>query len=58
MEVNFKYEMDENIIVNFGKVPGVITMLGFDDGGIQYYVVTADKGLTNKWWKEKQISKV
>lgn len=39
MKVEFKYELEQRITTPFGK-DGIITMLGFDDGGIQYFVKT------------------
>ena len=56
-KVEFKYNLDDEVNVPLTDKPGMITMLGFDEGGIQYFVVTADKGLSNKWWKEKQVTK-
>ena len=58
MKIKFKYNLDDKVLVPLTDKEGLITMLGFDGGGIQYFVVTADKGLNNKWWEEKHVSKV
>ena len=50
-EVEFKYSIDEGIITPFGS-SGIIEMLGFDDGGIKYYVKTSKGG---SWHKEKEL---
>ena len=52
--VTFKYVMDEIVVVNLTNETGVIAMLAYDDGGIQYFVKTKD---SSNWWKETQIRK-
>jgi len=51
--VDFIFDMDEIVITPFNE-QGIISMLGFDDGGNHYYV----KGNTSaNWYKEKQLRK-
>jgi len=35
----------------------IVSMLGFDEGGKQYYIITNDKGLSDRWWREKLLTK-
>ncbi len=51
--IEFKYELDEKVITPFGDL-GIIGMLGFDDGGPQYYVKTS---VASNWFKESQLTK-
>lgn len=50
--VEYKYDLDEKVSTPFDQV-GIVTMLGFDEGGNQYYVKTANTG---SWFKESQLS--
>jgi len=52
MQVTYKYNIDDVVVTPFGK-EGIVRMLGYDDGGVQYYVNTADGGA---WYKEKVLS--
>lgn len=58
MEINYKFDMDDKVKVPLTDAEGMITMLGFDDGGRQYFVITTDKGLNDKWWREDKLSKI
>ena len=51
-KVEFKFDIDDEVVTKFGD-PGVVVMLGYDDGGIQYCVKT-DKG--SEWYKEKLVA--
>lgn len=51
MEVNFKFKIDDRVLTPFGA-NGIICMLGYDDGGVQYYI-KAEKD--SSWFKEKDI---
>jgi hypothetical protein len=51
--ISYKFKLDEEVVTFFND-KGVITMLGFDDGGIQYYVKTAKD---SQWYKEKHLFK-
>lgn len=50
--VNFKFKIDQRVITSFDE-KGIVTMLGFDDGGQQYYVKTKPD---SQWFKEKELS--
>ena len=52
MQVTYKYNIDDVVVTSFGK-EGIVRMLGYDDGGVRYYVHTADGG---SWYKEKVLS--
>ncbi len=47
-EISYKFSVDDRVTTPFGDT-GIITMLGFDDGGNQYHVKTK---LSSKWFKE------
>ncbi len=49
--VTFSFDMDQKVVTELGDV-GIITALGFDDGGIMYSVKT---NTSWNWWKESQI---
>lgn len=57
MEVKFKYNLYDRV-----KTPlvdnGIITMLGFDDGGNTYYVSNNVEGVAEKWWNESKVTTV
>jgi len=53
-QVEYKFDIDEVVIVTHTGEKGVVSMLGFDDGGVQYFVKLKDN---NQWWKEKQLKK-
>ncbi len=52
MNIEFTYKLDQRIITPFGK-EGIITMLGFDEGGKMYYVKTE---ISSNWHKEGELS--
>lgn len=49
--VNYLFDVDDRVITPFGE-DGIITMLGFDEGGNKYYVQSKD---SNAWFKEGQL---
>lgn len=49
--VNFKYDVDQKVFTPFDE-KGIITMLGYDEAGQQYYVKTANN---NSWFKEDAL---
>ena len=53
MEVKFNFEIDDRVVTPFGK-PGIVEMLGFDDGGKKYFVKTKTE---SSWFKEKDLEK-
>ena len=54
MDIVFVFKLDQAVTTPFGA-KGIITMLGFDDGGNKYYVATETGG---NWFKESQITAV
>ena len=51
-KVEYKFYMDQRVTTPFGD-SGIIEMLGYDDGGVKYYVKTkADSG----WFKEDELT--
>lgn len=50
--VVFQYDVDDKVKTPFGD-SGIIQMLGYDDGGVQYYVKTAS---ASNWFKESQLT--
>ena len=50
-EVSYRFNVDDRVVTPFGDT-GIITMLGFDDGGNQYYVKTK---LDSQWYKERDL---
>lgn len=50
-KVEFKFDVDQEVVTAF-ESKGIVSLLGYDDGGNQYYVKT-QKGST--WFKEKQL---
>ena len=52
MTIVFKFDLDEIVKTDFGET-GKVVILGFDDGGIKYFVETKHKG---SWYKEKDLS--
>lgn len=51
-DVTYRFKMDQRVVTPFGD-SGIITMLGYDDGGVQYYVTTKVKG---GWFKECDLT--
>jgi hypothetical protein len=52
MDITFKFELNQMVVTPLGDI-GIISMIGYDDGGIQYYV----KSSTNSsWFREDQLS--
>ena len=54
MEVTFKHNLNEKIETPLGD-KGMITMLGVDEGGNQYFITTPGNS-DNRWWSEKQLA--
>lgn len=52
-KVSYEYSIDDKVKTPFGAV-GIVTMLGFDDGGKCYHVKTEKSA---NWFKEKELSK-
>lgn len=53
-QFNFIFELDKRVVTPFGD-EGIVSMLGFDDGGRKYHVQTAK---TSDWFKESQLKPV
>jgi hypothetical protein len=53
MTVNFKFEVDQKVKVEPLGITGIISLCGFDDGGVKYYIDTATGG---DWFKEKFLT--
>ncbi len=53
-QIDFKFDIDQKVKTPFGD-EGIITMLGYDDGGKQYYVKTAQN---DQWFKENQLTTI
>lgn len=51
MKLEFEFELDQSVTTIFGE-KGIIMMLGFDEGGKQYYVKTKTN---SQWFKEKEL---
>ena len=51
MEITFKFKLDENVTTPFGE-HGIIDMLGYDEGGVKYYVKSNNP---SNWFKEWQL---
>jgi len=49
--VEYKFDLDQPVVTPFGD-DGMITMLGFDDGGPTYFVRTKENP---GWFKEKHL---
>ena len=52
MTVKFKYGLDDHVITTFNE-EGMISMLGYDEGGPTYHILTKHGGA---WYKEKLLS--
>lgn len=52
VELKFEHGIDKRVLTPFGE-EGIVTMLGFDDGGKHYYVKTK---LTSSWYKEGDVT--
>lgn len=54
MKIDYNYDLYDR--VNTPLVDnGIITMLGYDDTGIVYFVENNVQGVANKWWKENKV---
>lgn len=51
MVVKFKFKLEQKVITPFDE-KGIISMLGYDDGGNTYYVKT---NMNSQWFKEKEL---
>jgi len=54
-KVSFKFGIDEIVKVKFSGEKAIISVLAFDDGGINYYVKSNNDG---QWWREDQLEKI
>ena len=52
--VEYKFDIDEKVITPFDTL-GIVTMLGYDEGGAKYYVQTET---SSGWLKESVLEKV
>jgi len=50
-DIKFKYDLDQLVTTVFGD-SGIISMLGFDEGGQKYFVQTKQDGM---WLKEDKV---
>jgi len=53
--VEFKFDLDQEVRIKLTGEKGLVDFLGFDDGGKQYHVKT---GKDSSYWKENQIESV
>jgi len=57
MKVEYKYNVYDRV-----KTPlvdnGIVTMLGYQDGIVKYFVESNTEGAENCWWIESNVSKV
>lgn len=51
--VNFQFELGDKVTTPFGD-PGLVSMLGVNDGGNCYYIKTQAGG---NWFKERELTK-
>lgn len=51
--IDYKFELDQRVVTPFGD-SGIVTSLGFDDGGNTYYVKT--RAAESNWFKEKELT--
>lgn len=51
--VNFKFELDQEVVTRF-DTSGFVTMQGVDSSGVIYYVKTAEDA--GAWHKEEHLS--
>jgi len=51
--IEYAFSLDQMVITPFGEI-GLVAMLGYDDGGKQYYVKTKEN---DTWYKESQLKK-
>lgn len=49
--VKFAFTLDQKVITPFGD-EGIVSMLGYDDGGRQYHVKTRE---TACWFKQTEL---
>ena len=54
MDVHFKFNMDQRVITPFGE-EGIVSMLGVDNGGNQYWVKAKSN---SQWFKENELTEV
>ena len=52
--VHFMFDVGERVETCFDDI-GIITMCGYDDAGIKYYV---QRDQNSDWFKEKDLAKV
>ena len=51
MLVEFKFNIDQRVVTPFEEV-GIVEMLGVDDGGNKYFVITPTNSV---WFKEEKL---
>lgn len=55
MDVTYKFKQNDR--VNTPLVDSaIITMLGYQDGNIKYYIENNVQGVANGWWNEDQLN--
>jgi len=54
MKIEFKFNVDERVTTPF-KEEGIVEMLGFDDGGIKYYITTPTN---SNWFRENTLESI
>lgn len=52
MDVKFAFSLDQKVVTPFGTV-GIVSLCGFDEGGVCYYVKTETGG---NYFKESQLT--
>jgi len=57
MQVNYKYKQHDRVHTPLVK-DGIITMLGYQDGLIKYYIENNTQGVDSSWWGEDQLTAV
>ena len=53
IEIKFRFELYQAVVTPLSN--GIITMLGVDDGGNQYFVNNSEQGVADRWWPESQL---
>jgi hypothetical protein len=53
MTVNFKFEIDRKVKIEKLGITGIVSLCGYDDGGVKYYLETPSGG---GWFKEALLT--